>query len=748
MSFLDPIKRRTPPRGAAVERDPAASVAAEPAPPSELELAHARRRRTRFWVWTSVIATPILVVVTYVGMLWSWTGDYLEDPRSPDSGLVLWMAPTPQHGYAYARRPLYPNPWPGSPKAPGRSYFMATPGGARLLDYAEPRIDPLLKALADGGRQVRNLGDDVVAIEPEDDPGTLWLGIETKMERYPLGALDEFRIRFGKRDLDGAREEAMRLVERFPGRTTPKYWAIALSIHLGQFKDAERLLARWEDRFLEPGAYRGSAYLRWLRADLALAATEDSVERARWFEVFPSDPFWVWRKPPDPTLKYLPFEQFLARIDELADIDPPARRSIESVEATQTTTRWSAVAILNARALLLAIAGRQEEARRLLYGAIVACRNYDVSPSEHHAALAIYFEGRVLKFLEELILRSNRDPDGWGSLWSEFERQAVRRMPLDARRIIRPFDEEALISLSEAFDVLLALPKGSHASLATPAGCVASAYDLETRWNLFRESIRAKHFRAANGRWPTIGPDGALEELTLEPKAGPIVDPFESPPRSLRAMTDGDDLVLYSIGLDRRDEGAAFECDIRQSVYGGDILLRLRPGFDYDFPEDPGHEYWGFAEVFRRYPNGLPPDPNYSRIRRIGLSYSPANETELLAWSVGPYSFTNEPHQPPDYVAKESPVISYDPTNGLQSKGEIMMPLRFKPMPDDPPVPGAPRPNPPSADGNPFGEAIGALAPPAPAGPNPFADARADAPARSTSDHERGAASETAAASP
>ena len=98
-------------------------------------------------------------------------------------------------------------------------------------------------------------------------------------------------------------------------------------------------------------------------------------------------------------------------------------------------------------------------------------------------------------------------------------------------------------------------------------------------------ALAMERFRLAKGRWPE-----KLSELVPEYLAETPVDPFDGQP--LRLVRKGQAIIVYSVGIDKEDNGGAVV--LNPSVKGSDIgfvlqdpAQRRQPGKPFEFPKRP-----------------------------------------------------------------------------------------------------------------------------------------------------------------
>jgi hypothetical protein len=198
---------------------------------------------------------------------------------------------------------------------------------------------------------------------------------------------------------------------------------------------------------------------------------------------------------------------------------------------------------------------------------------------------------------------------------------------------------------------------------------------VEARWRNLLVGVAARARLASTGAFPRNEKEFAPWLATLP------ADPFTSAP--LRYFSTPDAFTVYSVGPDRKDDRATLAYDpTNGTVSSGDIILDVPAKPRYPFP--PGGVRASSAEDVRRaFPNGLPPDPfgyvdpsgHYLRNQPLKI----ADGRPVRVYSVG---LDEKPgdgwgsNDPSLRVPIHPAEISYDPTNGLVSPGDIFVSLQ------------------------------------------------------------------------
>ena len=103
---------------------------------------------------------------------------------------------------------------------------------------------------------------------------------------------------------------------------------------------------------------------------------------------------------------------------------------------------------------------------------------------------------------------------------------------------------------------------------------IPAIYRIAVAWVRSRASLRCasaavgcERYRLARGTWPSD-----LNELVPEFLPGPPIDPFDG--QALRFRRENEQVVIYSVGPDRRDDGGRAEA-VSQGSDARDLQFRL-----------------------------------------------------------------------------------------------------------------------------------------------------------------------------
>lgn len=187
----------------------------------------------------------------------------------------------------------------------------------------------------------------------------------------------------------------------------------------------------------------------------------------------------------------------------------------------------------------------------------------------------------------------------------------------------------------------------------------AKRHDVSyAQFQIARAITAARHVLLTTGRLPDPAAGTRMPPLLPD---GPGPDPFSPTSAPLRILlnTTSNTLVVYSIGPDGKDDGAAMEYNPADSTGRGDILAELPAVPFYPFSPDRV-TVESTATLHARFPSGLPPDP----FNRAQLLQSVETTGSVLVYSVGPDVRSEE------YAAGTA--VQYDPTNGTVSAGDLI----------------------------------------------------------------------------
>lgn len=190
----------------------------------------------------------------------------------------------------------------------------------------------------------------------------------------------------------------------------------------------------------------------------------------------------------------------------------------------------------------------------------------------------------------------------------------------------------------------------------------------DAQFQLLRMATAARYHFLKTGRFPA-----AANEFDLLPLGVLPTDPFGNGP--LRFAQKPDALVCYSVGPDGKDDGGAITYDPSNGTKsGGNIVLEVPRERKYPFPAG-GVKARDKADFVRQFPNGLPTDVFARRTKDGKASLGVTDTSPVTVYSRGP-----DGTSPADEGSNERnagkpflPFVTYDPTNGSNSGGDIWL---------------------------------------------------------------------------
>ncbi|HOE64139.1 MAG TPA: hypothetical protein PKW18_04220 [Candidatus Sumerlaeota bacterium] len=186
---------------------------------------------------------------------------------------------------------------------------------------------------------------------------------------------------------------------------------------------------------------------------------------------------------------------------------------------------------------------------------------------------------------------------------------------------------------------------------------------IEAKSLLLLMAAAARYRFLTNGQFPK-----EAAEFAPLMKEGLPQDPFGNQP--LKFIAEKEPFTVYSIGPDKKDEKAAIAYDpTNGTTSAGDIFIEIPRERKYPFP--PKGKLAATKEgILKQFPNDLPPDPFHDD-RNAPLSVT--DETPARIFSFGPNCDSSRVKDGKGLMPLEPP---YDPTNGIQSAGDLIMHTR------------------------------------------------------------------------
>lgn len=187
----------------------------------------------------------------------------------------------------------------------------------------------------------------------------------------------------------------------------------------------------------------------------------------------------------------------------------------------------------------------------------------------------------------------------------------------------------------------------------------------ESRFDLARMTLAAKGHFIATG----VFPSSETEFAPLLPQGLPV-DRFSSNNEKLKFIPNLEPFLCYSIGPDKKDDRGQLKYDPSNGVLSsGDLFVDIPREREYPFPAQ-GTYANSKADLLQQYPNGLPTDV-FADTK--GRQLSVTNTNPVYVYSVGPDQDEQQHVRTPDSLQ-----VSYDPTNGTMSSGDLFVVIPAK----------------------------------------------------------------------
>jgi bla regulator protein BlaR1 len=192
----------------------------------------------------------------------------------------------------------------------------------------------------------------------------------------------------------------------------------------------------------------------------------------------------------------------------------------------------------------------------------------------------------------------------------------------------------------------------------------------DARFQLVRMGASAWYVRLKTGQFPK-----AAGQFELLPGGTPPRDPFADGDAPLRFVERPDALVCYSLGPDKEDNGGAITYNPTNGTKSaGDITLEVPRERKYPFPAG-GVKARDKADLLRQFPNGLPTDIFAPWTKDGKASLGVTDTSPVYVYSRGPdqISAADEGSRERRDGKPILPLLTYDPTNGTTSNGDIWL---------------------------------------------------------------------------
>jgi hypothetical protein len=334
--------------------------------------------------------------------------------------------------------------------------------------------------------------------------------------------------------------------------------------------------------------------------------------------------------------KVFEMEEFLPTV--LAEVTPPDRVvTHDMIEASQ---------VFVTTALFRCIEGRYEEALAILESVARLGLMMGQNPLSSSASVygwSIY--NKVLFGLEQYAFQFMDDETDLQRVWDTLDRLKAAE---------KPWDPDGFLYIEGTFGNIIM----DTASLSSwHAVSRRQTHYAQARLDLLRMGVAAKYHLLTANQWPQSAADFA----PFLPQGLPR-DPYSS--GSLQFLSTTQSLVCYSVGSDGVDNHGTPDtpgdenADIVLTVARNRIYPNMRESIRAANTDD----------LLRQFPYGLPPDPF------LGYGRSPMSTTETASGEVVIYSHGPDADHP--YGRAKQPhslQLQYDPTNGINSEGDIFV---------------------------------------------------------------------------
>jgi hypothetical protein len=299
--------------------------------------------------------------------------------------------------------------------------------------------------------------------------------------------------------------------------------------------------------------------------------------------------------------------------------------------------------------------------------------------------------------LEQFVLNACETPEDLKRTWIELEKfnnSPIRKNPGYLRE--------------GEYPILLCLMINTGKHVPYMEQILREFHSSDVKLQLLRMAAAVKYHLASSGDFPASPADFA----PFLPQGPPEDDFCKGTPLRFRQFSE-DELRIYSIGPDEKDDLAAFAYDPTNGGWSsGDVYIRIPRDREYPYPIEGVHASNAY-ELLNQFPNGLTQDPFAdTKYRPLSIIES-RKDQPLIVFSFGPdmdeddftplagYSFGGKkgdlapvptPEPPPNasfmrslqWVMRRSEETPsppgywtlepmYDPTNGATSNGDVFI---------------------------------------------------------------------------
>ncbi|MCX7014584.1 MAG: hypothetical protein NTW86_18875 [Candidatus Sumerlaeota bacterium] len=393
--------------------------------------------------------------------------------------------------------------------------------------------------------------------------------------------------------------------------------------------ECERRAAEWKPAFLASAIPFIQEAPGWIDADLAAnrAIVEGRNARPRLVEMWKSD-LTHWLEVPAQLLD----------CDTFAD---PSALLLRYVSVPNLLVAQISGKVAHVAAVMMMIQGRRDEALRLGVSYYHIARLMNENGTLIQRLIGMAMRSVTLKTLQIYALNCCETPEEFQRFWDQFAKVEPRPLEYSSAEFIR-------------YEAIGLAVRGSDQYATADDTASVRQRTANASAALLRMTAAAKRHFIEFGAFPA----NEREFTPLLPE-GPPPDPFGGQP--LRFSAGVEPFVCYSVGPDETDNSGAISYDPTNGTRSaGDILVKVPSQREFAFPRE-GTKAASPDDFRRQYPNGLPSDPLAST-RGRGLWIT--ETTPVCVYSFGP-----DVDEMRTNVAR--PDVLYDPTNGINSRGDL-----------------------------------------------------------------------------
>jgi hypothetical protein len=418
-----------------------------------------------------------------------------------------------------------------------------------------------------------------------------------------LRIVDYFDQQYSSKDRPGAYRTAKVLLASHPGDLNVRSLYLMAAAYCDDTTEVARRLDEWKDGFERQGDpfLKSSLWVteRWLCGRQLSAARKNAYDFCE--EVLGEKTDLATR------LRLLPsvfdYEMFVP------PYLPNAYSMIPNYLEIQVTAK-----VFRALAIMRMIEGKRDESLQILAATYHLGQTLMTGKVFLPVLIGIAIKGIACAGLEVYALNCCETEAEFQRLWQVLERLEKNQSKPALAEI-----------LSHELTLQQYLPTEVGGD---PREAEARANVVDGRFELIRSATAAKYRMVSTGEFPKSN----AEFGPFLPQ-GPPKDPFSDGP--MRFLSTTDSLICYSIGPDRRDNHARIEYDPTNGTFSaGDLWVKVPRQRQYPFPRE-GLRAASEDDIWRKFPNGLPPDP-FASTKGRPLSTTTSVSGEIYIYSFGP----------------------------------------------------------------------------------------------------------------